>query len=84
MVVHIWHGDRANRDYTHRYQVPHAPLAAAYSLALRLSTTTVPSQILLNNKYDPVHDVRVNEDGVLAWSTEKPRLHHQVTLARVL
>ena len=41
VVLHIWHGNRADRDYTHRYQ------------------------ILLNNRYDPVHDVRVNEDGVL-------------------
>ena len=29
--------------------------------------------------YDPVNDVRVTEDGVLAWSSEKPRLHRQVT-----
>ena len=55
VVVHIWHGNRADRDYTHRYQ------------------------ILLNNRYDPVRDVRVNEDGVLAWSSEKPKLHRQVT-----
>ena len=54
VVLHIWHGNRADRDYTHRYQ------------------------ILLVNKYDPVHDVRVNEDGVLAWSSEKPKLHRMV------
>jgi len=54
IVLHIWHGDRADRDYTHRYQ------------------------ILLLNNYDPVHDVRVNADGVLEWSTEKPKLHRQV------
>lgn len=39
VVLHIWHGNRADRDYTHRYQ------------------------ILLLNKYDPVRDVRVSEDG---------------------
>lgn len=55
VVLHIWHGNRADRDYTHRYQ------------------------ILLTNHYDPVRDVRVTEDGVLAWSSEKPRLHRQVT-----
>ena len=54
VVLHIWHGNRADRDYTHRYQ------------------------ILLVNKYDPVHDVRVNEDGVLAWNSEKPKLHRMV------
>ena len=54
-MLHIWHGNRADRDYTHRYQ------------------------ILLTNHYDPVHDVRVTDDGVLAWSSEKPRLHRQVT-----
>ena len=55
IVLHIWHGNRADRDYTHRYQ------------------------ILLLNRYDPVNDVRVNKEGVLAWSTDKPRLHRQVT-----
>ena len=55
VVLHIWHGNRADRDYTHRWQ------------------------ILLLNRYDPVHDVRVNDDGVLAWSTDKPRMHKQVT-----
>lgn len=55
VVLHIWHGDRANRDYTHRYQ------------------------ILLSNRYDPVSDVRVNEAGVLVWSSEKARLHNQVS-----
>jgi hypothetical protein len=55
VVLHIWHGNRADRDYTHRYQ------------------------ILQTNKYDPVRDVSVNEDGVLVWSTSKPRMHKQVT-----
>ena len=55
VVLHIWHGNRADRDYTHRYQ------------------------ILLLNKFDPVRDVRVTEDGVLAWSSEKPKLHKMVT-----
>jgi hypothetical protein len=26
-----------------------------------------------------VHDVRVNDDGVLEWDSEKPRLHKQVS-----
>ena len=55
VVLHIWHGDRANRDYTHRYE------------------------ILKGNAYDPVRDVRVNEQGVLEWATDKPKLHREVT-----
>ena len=55
VVLHIWHGDRANRDYTHRYE------------------------ILKGNLYDPVHDVRVNAQGVLEWSSDKPRLHQGVS-----
>ena len=55
VVLHIWHGDRANRDYTHRYE------------------------ILKSNAYDPVRDVRVNEQGVLEWATDKPKLHREVT-----
>jgi len=55
VVLHIWHGDRANRDYTHRYD------------------------ILKGNSYDPVHDVRVNDHGVLEWATDKPKLHREVT-----
>ena len=30
-------------------------------------------------RYDPVHDVRVNEDGIIEWDSEKPRLHRQLT-----
>jgi len=55
VVLHIWHGDRANRDYTHRYE------------------------ILVNNRYDPATDVRVNADGVLEWASSKEFLHKQVT-----
>ena len=55
VVLHIWHGNRADRDYIHRYQ------------------------ILLLNKYDPVHDVQVNEDGIMVWSSHKPKMHQQVT-----
>ena len=55
VVLHIWHGDRANRNYTHRYE------------------------ILKGNAYDPVRDVRVNEQGVLEWATDKPKLHREVT-----
>ena len=55
VVLHIWHGDRANRDYTHRYE------------------------ILKGNLYDPAHDVRVNAQGVLEWSSDKPRLHQGVS-----
>ena len=55
VVLHIWHGDRANRDYTHRYE------------------------ILKSNAYDPVRDVRVNEQGVLEWASDKPKLHREVT-----
>ena len=53
-MLHIWHGNRADRDYTHRYQ------------------------ILLLNHYDPVHDVRVNEAGILEWSSDKVKLRRQV------
>ena len=55
MVLHIWHGEMADRDYTRRYQ------------------------ILRDNQYDPVRDVRVGPDGVLEWATQKGRLHAQVT-----
>jgi len=55
VVLHIWHGNQADRDYTHRYE------------------------ILLRNRYDPVHDVRVNADGIIEWDSEKPRLHRQLT-----
>ena len=54
VVVHIWHGNRADRDYTNRYH------------------------ILLHNNYDPVHDVRINEAGVLEWASAKPKLHKMV------
>jgi hypothetical protein len=54
VVVHIWHGNRADRDYTNRYH------------------------ILLDNDYDPGHDVRINEAGVLEWASAKPKLHKMV------
>ena len=83
VVLHIWHGDRANRDYTHRCEArdpgpglhpcmctARAPRAPPYTLY-----TLCRYEILKSNAYDPVRDVRVNEQARLAACNQSLQPH---------
>jgi len=36
------------------------------------------NEILIRHEFDPATDVRINESGILEWSSDKPELHAEV------
>lgn len=36
------------------------------------------NDIYRSNRYDPEHDIRIGANGLLEWSSDKPRLHRQL------
>lgn len=53
-VVHLWHGDKGNRQYNDR------------------------AKLVERHNFDPLTDIRIGENGLWEWATDKPQLHNAV------
>lgn len=53
-IVHLYHGDRDNRQYTSRVE------------------------IFRKHDFDPLIDVRIGENGLMEWASDKREMHNAV------
>jgi len=53
-VIHLWHGDRENRQYNDR------------------------AKILERHNFDPFEDIRIGDNGLWEWSTDRPEMHNAI------
>ena len=54
IVLHLWHGTPARRQYTARFAIP------------------------TRHRYAPASDLRLNQDGIWEWASDKTGLHQAV------
>lgn len=53
-IIHLWHGDHKNRQYTSRHS------------------------ILKNYSFNPATDIKIDENGLWCWNSDKPVMHQLI------